>query len=98
MPTETAPPPESTALLNSLLSSSCSPNSNYHSINVTSSDPTIHSNGSSYIVNMAHVTYQCIKLHPIPLDHLLMDEPTVVWLVLMSTWLNTLNNMQILQE
>ena len=71
MPTETAPPPESTTLLNSLLSSSCSPNSNYHSINVTSSDPTIHSNGSSYIVNMAHVTYQCYKAPSNPIGSLI---------------------------
>ena len=35
---------------------------------------------------------------PIPLDHLLMEELTVVWLALMSMCLNTLNDMQILHE
>ena len=59
MPTETAPSSESTTLLNSLMSSTCSTTSNSCSINVTSSDHLIHSNGSSYTANMAHVTDQC---------------------------------------
>ena len=61
IPTETAPPPESTTLIYSLLSSSCSTASNSCSINVTRSDHIIHSNGSLYTVNMAHVTYWCLQ-------------------------------------
>ena len=53
MSTETASPSESTTVLNSLLSSSCSTTSNSHSINVTSGDDLVHSIGSSYTVNMA---------------------------------------------
>ena len=61
MSTETALPPESTTLLNSLLSSSHSTTSNPCSFNVTSRDCIIHSNGSLYNVNMADVSYQCLQ-------------------------------------
>ena len=43
--------------LNSIMSSSCSTSSNTCSINVHSGNHVIHSNGSLYTVNMAHVTY-----------------------------------------
>ena len=61
MPMETAPSPESTTILISLLSTSCSTAGNSCYINVASGDGIIHSNGSSYTVNMAHVTYQCLQ-------------------------------------
>ena len=41
--------------LNSIMSSSCSTASNTQSINVHSGDHLVH--GSSYTVNMVHVTY-----------------------------------------
>ena len=41
------------------MSSSHSTTSNPFSINVTSGDSLVRSNGNSYTVNMAHVTYWC---------------------------------------
>ena len=91
-------PTSNNKMLNSILHSPCSTTSNMQSININSSDCLIHSYGSSYTVNMAHGTYQCSKPFLIPLDHLLMEEATVVWLVLMSACWNTLNNMQTIWE
>ena len=52
MPTETVLPPESTTILNSLLSSSCSMTGNSHP-NVTSGNCIIHSNGSCALLPMS---------------------------------------------
>ena len=68
---QTAPPPESTMLLNSLVSSSHCTASNSNSINITSSDCIIHSNGSLYTVNIAHVTYWCLQATSDPLGSLI---------------------------
>ena len=46
-------------ILNSIMSISCSITSSMQSINMQSSDHLVHSHGSSYTVNMAHVTYWC---------------------------------------
>ena len=46
-------------ILNSITSSSNSTSSNTCSIDVHSGNHVIHSNGSSYTVNLAHVTYWC---------------------------------------
>ena len=60
MPTETALT-SNTKILHLIMSSSHSTTSNPQSINVTSKDCLIHSNGSSYTVSMAHVTYWCLQ-------------------------------------
>ena len=58
MPTDMGPP-FNNKILNSIMSSLCSSTSNTWSINVNSSDCLIHSNGSYYTLNMAHITYWC---------------------------------------
>ena len=93
IPTEIAPTSDNKILI-SIMSSSCNTTSSMQSINVNSGDCLIHSNMSSYTVNMAHVTYQSCAPFLIPLNHLLMGEPMVVWLVLMPACWNTPNNMQ----
>ena len=71
MPMETALHPESTTLLYSLLSSSCSTTSNSCSINIASGNCIVHSNGSSYTVNMVHVTYCCLQALSDPIGSLI---------------------------
>ena len=97
MPMETAPPPESTTLLNSLLPSSVSTTSNSQSINITSGSYIIHSSGS-YTVNMPMSPTSVCKPYPVWLDHLLMEEQMVVWPALMSGCSDILSDMQILWE
>ena len=50
-------PTSDSKILNSIMSSSCSTPSNMWSVNICSGDHIVHSNGSSYNVNMSHVTY-----------------------------------------
>ena len=64
-------PNSNNKILNSIMSSSCSTSSNMCSINVRSGDHAIHSNGSSYTVNMAHVTYQCVQAISDPIGSLI---------------------------
>ena len=99
LPTYASNSNESTTLLNSLLSSSCSTASNLCSINVTSGDHIIHFHHSSYTVNMAHVIYQCSQAIYDNIGSLiLMEEPMEVWQVLMSACFNIVSNFWILWE
>ena len=58
MPTDIGPTSHN-KVLNSIMSSSHITTSNTCSINVNSGDCLVHPSGSSYTVNMAHVTYWC---------------------------------------
>ena len=68
MPMETATPPESATMINSLSSSSHSTASTAHSIKITSGNHIIHSNGILYT---AHVTYWCLQALPDPIGSLI---------------------------
>ena len=56
MPTDINPT-SNNSILNSIMSSSHHPDSTTQSINVSSGDCLVHSNGSLYTVKMDHVTY-----------------------------------------
>ena len=96
-PLETAPTSKSTTLLNSLMSSSHSTGSNFCILSML---PVVIVLYTPMVVCTLLIwpmsPSSACKPSPIPLDHLLMEEPMVVWLALMSSCWNTPNNMQIL--
>ena len=95
MPTETAPTSETT-LLNSKKSSSCSTTSNLHLLPVVTPSYTLMVLHTLPIWPMSPTGAH--KPYLILLDHLLMEEPMVVWLAQMSTCWNIPNDMQTLWE
>ena len=97
MPTQIAPTPDN-KIIYSIMSSSCSAASNMQSTNAYSSDCPIHSNGSSYTVNMAHVTYWCSQAISDSIGSLNDGGANAGLLALISACWNTLTNMQTLQE